>query len=63
MVTNMVIMVIILVYECTVAVWYTKMSYEQIGLLPSRSITSDLNHFLVLGTSQILSMGSFKTIT
>lgn len=63
MVTNMVIMVIILVYECTVAVWYTKMSYGQIGLLPSRSITSNLNHFLVPGTSQILSMGSFKTIT
>lgn len=63
MVTNMVIVVIILVYECTVAVWYTKTSCEQIGLLPSRSITSNLNHFLVLGTSQILSMGSFKTIT
>lgn len=34
MVTDMVIMLVILVYECTVAGWYTKMSCEQIGCYP-----------------------------
>lgn len=51
-------------YGYTMAVGYPKikMSYELIRL-PGRSVTSNLNHFLGLGTLLILSTGSFKTIT